>query len=87
MLTSDIISIGVLAMLVANAAVGVFLITPYTKLKEKYDSVQEERTRMYVMADKYQAASLDLIEKLDQTRKDVQRLEKEVEVWKARSIS
>ena len=87
MSTSDIIAISVLAMLVADVIVGVFLVIPYNKLKEKYNSVSEERTRMYVLADKYQNSSFDLIEKLDQTRKDVQRLEKELEVWKARSIA
>lgn len=87
MSTSDIIAISVLAMLFADALVGVFLVFPYIKLKAKYDSVIEERTRLYVLADKYQKTSLDLLDQLQKKSEELQRLSKDVETWKARSVS
>lgn len=87
MSTSDIISISVLAMLFADVVVGVFLAIPYLKLKAKYEEVSAERTKMYVLADKYQKTSLDLLEKLQNQSEDLQRLSKDVETWKARSVS
>lgn len=87
MSTSDIIAISVLAMLFADALVGVFLVFPHIKLKAKYDSVIEERTRLYVLADKYQKTSLDLLDQLQKKSEELQRLSKDVETWKARSVS